>query len=84
MHVENLEVRCSTVNSPNSGHFGTTAFVLYLESVLYWGVLLNSCLMVVCITFVLQYKNINDSHGVKILFDTKMLIIIKAFDLLYN
>ena len=28
-----------TVNSPNSGHFGTTAFVLYLESVLYWGVL---------------------------------------------
>ena len=29
----------NTVNSPNSGHFGTTAFVLYLESVLYWGVL---------------------------------------------
>ena len=28
-----------TVNSPNSGHFGTTAIVLYLESVLYWGVL---------------------------------------------
>ena len=27
-----------TVDSPNSGHFGTTAFVLYLESVLYWGV----------------------------------------------
>ena len=29
----------ATVNSPNSGHFGTTAIVLYLESVLYWGVL---------------------------------------------
>ena len=29
----------NTVNSPNSGHFGMTAFVLYLESVLYWGVL---------------------------------------------
>ena len=33
-----------TVNSPNSGHFGATAFVLYLESILYWGVLQNPCL----------------------------------------
>ena len=28
-----------TVYSPNNGHFGTRASVLYSESVLYWGVL---------------------------------------------
>ena len=27
----------NTVNSPNCGHFGAQAFVLYLESVLYSG-----------------------------------------------
>ena len=41
MEALSLYIHCMivyTVDSPNSGHFGTTAFVLYLESVLYWGV----------------------------------------------
>ena len=32
----------NTVNSPNNGHFGTWASVLYSGSVLYWGVLIKS------------------------------------------
>ena len=34
-----MSLAASTVNSTNCGHFGMTAFVLYLDSVLYWGVL---------------------------------------------
>ena len=34
-------VKHNTVNSPNNGHFGTWASVLYSVSVLYWGVLIK-------------------------------------------
>ena len=35
------EKKFSTVDSPNNGHFGTWASVLYSGSVLYWGVLVK-------------------------------------------
>ena len=44
-----------TVNSPNCGHFGTQASVLYSESVLYSGVRVISSPIHVVITVIMLY-----------------------------
>ena len=45
----------NTVNSPNCGHFGTQASVLYSESVLYSGVRVISSPIHVVITVIMLF-----------------------------
>ena len=47
----------ATVNSPNCGHFGTQASVLYLESVLYSGGGVISSPICVVITVIMLFKD---------------------------
>ena len=49
------ELATTTVNSPNSGHFGAQASVLYLESVLYLGGAVISSPICVVITVIMLF-----------------------------